>query len=89
MGILVFFMGPNNTTWHWGVNNVAALVLAGVGALHTFHIIREGGGGGVGGAPLAAGMAPSDGLDFARPLPQAQAGAQQQWAKMVDQSESL
>ena len=93
VGILVFFMGPNNTTWHWGVNNIAALVLALVGALHTFHVIRDDSAARVGPA-LTAQMAPSDGLDFARPLPQtglggSEADAQQQWAAMREDEQKL
>ena len=63
-------MGPNNTSLHWGVNNTAALVLAIVGGMHTFHVIRDDSSRVHTGPALTQNMPPSDGLDFAKPLPQ-------------------
>uniref|UniRef100_A0A6T0BU72 Uncharacterized protein n=1 Tax=Chrysotila carterae TaxID=13221 RepID=A0A6T0BU72_CHRCT len=40
VGLMVLFISPDNTS-KWGLNNVAALVLAFVGFLHTFMIIKD------------------------------------------------
>ena len=40
VGILVFFIGPDSENG-WGLNNVSAIVLAVVGALHAFKVLRE------------------------------------------------
>ena len=40
VGLLILYIGPVGTS-AWGLNNVAALCLAIVGALHTFKIVRE------------------------------------------------
>mmetsp|Transcript_46514 Transcript_46514/g.101050 ORF Transcript_46514/g.101050 Transcript_46514/m.101050 type:complete len:216 (-) Transcript_46514:146-793(-) len=40
VGLLILFISPDGTE-HWGPNNCAALVLAFVGFLHTFLIIKE------------------------------------------------
>ena len=40
IGILVFFIGPDSENG-WGLNNVSAIVLAVVGALHAFKVLRE------------------------------------------------
>ena len=40
VGILVFFIGPDSENG-WGLNNVSAIVLAVVGAIHAFKLLRE------------------------------------------------
>ena len=96
VGILVFFISPKtigegtiteSIMGHWGVNNVAALVLAIVGGLHTWRVIRDDSAVAHGGPGLTSDMPASDGLDFARPLPEAaanNASNKQQWNSMTD-----
>ena len=40
VGLLVLYIGPDGTH-AWGLNNVAALILAIIGSIHTFKVIRE------------------------------------------------
>ena len=39
VGLLVFCIAPGD--YHWGVNNIAALLLIAVGCMHTLRIIKE------------------------------------------------
>ena len=101
VGLLVFFMAPkgeSTLTGHWGVNNVAAMVLAIVGGLHFCQVVSEGPSSRVG--PTAAGGVPavSDGTlegDFNRPLEMGPGSAKGSgapkttWNKMVDEDQSL
>jgi len=40
VGLLVLYIGPDGTS-SWGLNNVAALLLAIIGVSHTFKLIKE------------------------------------------------
>ena len=100
VGVLVFFMGPtddaahgsdNPVSWasyftgNWGVNNVAALVLAIVGGMHTCHVIRDDSARVHSGPALTASMAPSDGLDFSRPIEGMPVAGKSNFSRMVEQ----
>jgi len=63
VGVLVMFMSPN--TSFFGINNVAAIVLAIVGFLHAFRVIKESS------SLLPGSLEPvpaADGLDFSQPI---------------------
>ena len=80
-------MAPNTEAGlvgHWGINNVAALVLAIVGGLHTFHVIRDDSARAHAGPALTQSMPPSDGLDFSRPIEGMPVAAKSTFAKMVE-----
>jgi len=70
VGLLVCFMSPSgNSQPALGVNNVAAIILAVVGFLHTCRIIKEAGAPlGSGDAGTAAMQPSSDGIDFSQPI---------------------
>ena len=92
VGLLVFFIGPsgeNNDGSHWGVNNVAALLLATIGFLHTFKVIKEAPTGGLGPGepnPFTSEHAPQ--LQFVpdhHPLRMHGSAAATEWGQMTQQ----
>jgi len=73
VGLLTFFIGPNmgQSSWtgQWGVMNIAALMLAVVGWVHTFKLVAEKGAPGAGAGAAASGVRPAnDELDFSSPM---------------------
>jgi hypothetical protein len=95
VGILVLFMKPNSEQMSgWGINNVAALVLAIVGSFHGFKIIREEEAHlGPGAADPAAGLRPAGDCDFSAPLavgssrPHHSVGSE--WGNMVSSGSTI
>ena len=82
---IIVFMSPDNSVF--GVNNIAAIILAVVGGLHTFKVIHE---VPAGGALRPGEMAPpaDPSMDFTQPI---NAGAVQSnsstWADLRTQAQ--
>merc|ERR1711988_1871220 len=95
VGILVFFMAPDTAAsaiGHWGINNVAALVLLAVGAAHTFQVVKT--DSGPSGSATQSIPVADDGLGFSQQMPASiSAGTEMKqntaWKKMVEDDAAL
>ena len=90
VGILVFFMAPDGkSTWvgKWGVTNVAAMVLAIVGGMHTLYIIRDDSALPSDISPMTQSIpaAASDGMDFSGGSIAKPGTARAKWEQMHDE----